>query len=114
MLNELENFYFNQPEPNQSCFIFLRDLILSMDKNITSTWKYKLPFFEYKGKMFCYLWMDKRTKHPYIGIAKGNELEHPLLYKGDRKKIKILMIDPNTDIPINAIKEVLNMAVKLY
>lgn len=114
MLKELDQFYLNLNEPQRSCFEALRDIILSLDSEITPEWKYKLPFFYYRGKMFCYLWKDKKTKEPYIGIAKGNELDHPILEQGDRKRMKILRVDPNEDIPKSLIEEVLNSALSLY
>ena len=79
MENELENFYLKQSEPNQSCFLALRDIIIGFNLNITTDWKYKLPFFMYKGKMFCYLWKDKKTEVPYIGIVNGSDIDHPAL-----------------------------------
>ena len=33
----------------------------------------------YQQKMFCYLWTDKKTHEPYIGIVEGNKIDHPLL-----------------------------------
>ena len=47
-----------------------------------------------------YFWKDKKTIEPYIGFADGVLLDFPELEKGDRKRIKILRIDPNEDIPI--------------
>ena len=114
MHSDLENFYLKLEEPNQSCFLFLRTLILDLDDRITETWKYKLPFFDCNNKMFCYLWLDKKTKYPYIGIARGNQIEHPLLIQGNRKRMKILTVNPNEDIPVDLIKEVLNLALETY
>lgn len=112
--NELENFYLRQDEPNQSCFLALRDIILDFDQDITPDWKYKLPFFMYKGKMLCYLWKDKKTDLPYISFAKGNELTHKLLESGNRKRFKIMTINPSTDIPIDDLHLILKEALELY
>lgn len=114
MLSELNQFYANLKEPQQSCFLALRDYILSLSGDITPEWKYKLPFFYYKGKMFCYLWMDKKTKEPYIGIAKANLLDFEYLIQGDRKRMKILPIPVNEDLPIDKIKESLQSAMLFY
>lgn len=112
--NELENFYWKQKEPNKSCFLALRDIILNLDNEITIAFKYKLPFFLYKGKMFCYLWQNNKTKEPYIGVVKGSDVEHPALIQGDREKMKILPINPNKDINIELIYQILKMAMKEY
>ncbi|MFT7086396.1 MAG: hypothetical protein ACJAV5_002124 [Vicingaceae bacterium] len=67
-----------------------------------------------KGKMFCYLWKDKKTNQPYISIAAGNRIQHPALFQGDRKRFKLLFIHPEKDIPIQIIQEVFDTALQLY
>jgi hypothetical protein len=113
MENELENFYLRQSEPNQSCFLALRDIILNSNSNITADWKYKLPFFMYKGKMFCYLCKDKKTETPYIGIVNGSDIDHPQLESGNRKKMKTLSIDPTKDINLDMVLKILNLSAKV-
>jgi len=113
-LEALDNFYLNQEEPNRSCLLALREIFLRLDEHITAEWKYGGPFFYYKNKMFCYLWIDKKTKEPYIGVAEGRQLDHPLLESGNRKRIKILRVNPNKDIPKKEIEEVLQQVMKFY
>ncbi len=110
----LTNFYSEHDEQLNSCFLALRDIITGFDENITTHWKWKLPFFYLNNKPFCYLWKDKKTSQPYIGIVKGNEINHPLLEQGSRVKMKILKIRSDTDIPIKDVLEVLTMASKQY
>jgi hypothetical protein len=114
MLEELYNYYFNKEEPNKSCLLALRSIILEQDKNITETQKYKMPCFCYKDKMFCYLWTDKKTDEPYILFVEGMHLNHPDLEKGDRSRMKIFRINPNSDLPIQTITLLLNEALDLY
>ena len=40
MLKELDKFYLELEEPNKSCLQALRDIIMLLDENITTTWKY--------------------------------------------------------------------------
>jgi len=54
----------------------------------------------YGKYIFCYLWIDKKSGFPYIAVGKGVEIEHPDLVRGNRTFTKLLMIDPNKDIPI--------------
>lgn len=112
MTNALAQFYLNQDEPNKSCYLALRDIILNIDKNITPEWKYKLPFFYYKGKMLCYLWKDKKTNQPYVSFMKGKFIEHELLEQGDRKLAKILRINPLKDLPKKEIEEIVRMSFR--
>ena len=54
-MKALDDFYLQQNEPVKSCLLALREIILSQDADITNALKYGMPFFCYKGKMFCYL-----------------------------------------------------------
>lgn len=114
MLRELDQFFLNQPESNKSCFMALRQVILKFSPELTEHWKYKLPFYYFKGKPFCYLWQDKKTNKPYIGIVKGKYLDNPLLIQGNRKKMRIFMINPENDLPILDIYAVFEEATNYY
>jgi len=113
-MREPDLFYLQKDEPLKSCLLYLREHILAFDKNITEAWKYSMPFFCYKGKMFCYLWVNKKTRQPYLGIVEGRKIEHSLLITEKRSRMKIMNIDAGRDIPVNSINEVLKMAIDLY
>ena len=114
MSNSQDNFYLDKQEPNKSCLLAMRNLILGYDKNITETQKYGMPCFCYKGKMFCYLWVDKKSDEPYFLMVEGNHLKHPDLETGDRSRMKILRVNPNKDLPIATINLIMNQALDLY
>jgi hypothetical protein len=111
---ELDNFYLQQPEPTQGCLLALRKIILKQDLNITAEWKYKMPFFCYKGKMFCYLWVHKKLRQPYIGIVEGKRFEHPDLIIEKRSRMKIMLLDANKDLPVSVIEDIIQKALDLY
>ncbi|AOM76039.1 DUF1801 domain-containing protein [Pedobacter steynii] len=113
MLNPLESFYFGKEEPIRSCLLTLRELILKQNSRMTAEWKYGMPFFYFKGKMYCYLWIHKKHGHPYIGIANGNKLDHPALLAEKRARMKILLIDPNKDLEVEMIENILQQALNL-
>lgn len=113
-MKALDQFYFERPEPDKSCYLALRDIILNIDAAITPEWKFSLPFFYYKGKMFCYLWKDKKTKLLYLAFMKGHLLHHPLLIQGKEKRVKKIFIDPNKDIPMEAILLIAKEALTFY
>jgi hypothetical protein len=113
-MRELDLFYLQQEEPIKGCMLFLRQHILNFDKNITEAWKYRMPFFCYKGKMFCYLWTHKKNGLPYIGFVEGRKIDHPALIIEDRARMKIMLLDPNTDVPIETINVILKMGIDLY
>jgi len=112
-MREIDKFYLEKEEPIKSCLLALRNIILSLDVNISTSWKYKVPFFSYKGKMFCYLWIDKKTKYPYIGIVEGHQINHFALEQGNRKRMKVIPVNPNEDFP-DYIEEILNVALGFY
>jgi hypothetical protein len=68
----------------------------------------------YKNQIFCYLWIDKKSQFPYIAVGKGVKIEHPDLIKGNRTFTKLLMIDPEKDIPLETVYEIFDMAMELY
>jgi hypothetical protein len=113
-MNQTNNFYLNKEEPNKSCLLTLRDIVLNQDKHVSETTKYGMPCFCYKKKMFCYLWVDKKTNEPYILFVEGQYLDHPSLEVGTRSRMKIFRINPNKDIPVNTIESLLNTALALY
>lgn len=114
MTSDLDNFYLKREEPTRGCLLALRDLILNHNHEITAEWKYKLPFFYFKGKMLCYLWIHKKHKNPYIGFVDGNLIDHKDLLQEKRARMKILLIDKNEDIPIKKINYILNQAIRVH
>jgi len=114
LMKELDHFYFEKEEPIKGCLLALRTIITDYNSNLIEDWKYRSPHFTFNNKNFCYLWVDPKTKFPYIGIIQGLKIEHPKLVKGNRTFVKVLPIDPEKDIPIDIIHEVLKMAIVLY
>jgi len=113
MMKALDHFYEKQEEPAKSCLLALRQVILEFKAPLTEALKYGMPFFCYNDKMFCYLWTDKKTQQPYIGIVDGNKIDHPLLVQDNRARMKIVYVDPNKDIPVQTIQKILAVALKL-
>lgn len=109
-----DHFYLSQPEPRQSCLLALRDIILAQDANISHTIKYGMPFFCYKNKMFCYLWVNKKLDLPYLGIVEGKHFNQPELIEEKRSRMKTMLIDPNSDLPVQRISQILQQAIDLY
>ncbi len=114
IVNEIDNSYLKQPEPFRSCLLALKDIILSQDTDITSVLKYGMPFFCYKGKMLCYLWIHKKQQQPYIGFMEGRYLDYQELVVENRSRIKILLFEPDQDLPVEKIENILKGALDLY
>jgi hypothetical protein len=114
MVEQLHHYYLNKEEPNKSCLLALRTIILDQDTNITETQKWGMPCFCYKQKMFCYLWTDKKTDEPYMLMVEGKYLDHPELEEGNRSRMKIFRVNPNKNIPRKTIVRILKTALDLY
>lgn len=113
-MQEIQHFYLNQKEPNKSCLLALRHIILQQDTDVSETIKYGMPCFCYRKKAFCYLWTDKRTTFPYLLMVEGKHLDQLQLEAGQRLRMKTLPIDPQEDLPIDTIESILTAALNLY
>lgn len=103
-MTALDNFYLQQDESVKSCLLALRQIILQQDVDITNAWKYGMPFFCYKGKMFCYLWVHKKNGQPYLGMVEGKRLDHPGLIIEKRARMKIMLFNPGRTCPSKPLK----------
>lgn len=107
-MNPLQEYYFKIQEPERSILLYLRQQILASDpENITETLSFGLPFFKFKMKMLCYFYFSKKHRLHYLSFYHGDRVDHPLLLSEGRKKFKILLLDPEKDIPIDEIHSVL-------
>lgn len=113
-MHDLDTFYLNKTEPNKSCLMALRQRILKQDDLVSETRKYGMPCFLFKKKMFCYLWVDKKSSWPYILFVEGKFLDHKDLEAGSRARMKVLPVDPEQDLPIDTIDLLLEQALDLY
>jgi hypothetical protein len=113
-MKQLDDFYLNQEEPINATLLTLKEIILKQDSEITNVLKYGMPFFCYKGKMFCYLWIHKKLKQPYIGIVEGKHFEESFLIQESRSRMKIMLFNADEDLPLKRIKQVMEKAINLY
>ena len=112
MLNPLENYFAKQPEPQQSCMLFLRKWL--MGQGLEEQYKYMTAMYYFKGKPLCYLSVSSKEKNLYVGFIKGHLMKHPKLEKEGRKQIKAIYLDPEKDLPVKTLGEIVKMAKKLY
>ena len=101
-------------EPTRGALLALRNYILEYHPALSESWTHRMPMFRFSGKLFCYLWVDKKTHFPYLGIYRGKEIEHPLLDLGNRNKMKTITFDPFQDLPFDTIDEIFKLAIPLY
>ncbi|MFC3366113.1 DUF1801 domain-containing protein [Pedobacter fastidiosus] len=108
----MDNYFEQKDEPIKGCLQYLRSILLNY-ANVTEHWKHGMPFYYYKGKMFCYLWIHKKFLQPYIGLVDGAKIENEDLLQEKRARMKILLINPLADLPKTKIESILNQAFAL-
>ncbi|WP_337040408.1 DUF1801 domain-containing protein [Emticicia sp. 17c] len=112
MLTELENYYFRQSEPIQSCLLALKGIVMGVNASITHERKYQIPFFYYKGKKLAYLWVTK--KKIQMGFIEDKSLQNPVDGIKPKDKYQSIIIKPNEDIPLDIILQNLDRLIHLY
>lgn len=113
-LRPIDQYFESLAEPAAGCLQALRAYLLAFNPLLEETWKYRMPVFCLRGKMFCYLWTQKGTGMPYLGIVNGFALQHPDLVQDQRKRMKILLLDPLSDLPLKKIRDILLAAVQVH
>ncbi len=112
MMKGTDTYYLNTVEPNRSCLLALRTIILDQDKMIVEFLKYNIPCFKYRDKVFCYLWIDKETKKPCLLMQDGKNINHPDLEKTKHKHIDVFRVNPEEDLPIKKIISILTKGLE--
>lgn len=112
MLKPADNYFLQKEEPVKSYLLALREMILKYDNKITEAWKYGMPFYYYQDKRICYLWTHRKYQQPYLGIVEGKKINHPGLISEKRARMKIMLLDPEKDIPVKTIRAMLKEMIK--
>ena len=107
MLRPIDAFFLVKYPHISDTLQALRVILTQPKFQLTEQWKYGLPFYYFKNKPFIYIWKEKKGDTPYLGIVKGLEINHPLLQQGNRKKMKILPISIQQEIPVNEITAII-------
>ena len=114
MIREIDRYYYEIDEPARSCLLALRSIILEQDPEVVETRKWSSPCFTFRKRMFCFLSTYKKSGDPYLLFVEGIRLTHPSLEAGNRKRMKILRVDPEKDLPLRTIQSILKDALDLY
>lgn len=110
-LRDIDRWFEQQAEPARSTLLWLRGYITDHFPELAEAWRYGMPFFDLDGRMFCYLWCAPGRGIPYVGFVDGGIIEHPALVQGDRKRMKIFLVDPGQDVPVDMLNELMRLAI---
>jgi hypothetical protein len=113
MRTEIDNYFDQKEEPVRGCLSAMRNLILTLSPGISEVWRYRMPFYCIHGNRFCYLWVDKKRRQPYIGFVNGGQMDHSALLSEKRAKMKIYLLDPYLDWDPDEISGLLKQAISM-
>lgn len=112
-MKEIDRYFERHDEPTRSCLLALRAYILGFAPEVTEIWRYSMPFYAHRGQRFCYLWTERKSGKPYLGVVDGFRMDHPALIAEKRSRMKILFIEAQEDLPVQDLNEVLTTAISL-
>lgn len=109
---ELDNYYLKHPEPIQGCLLALKSIILGVNKEISHERIYQIPFFCYKGKKLCFLWVNR--KKLLLGFVEDKSLFPKIPGVRSKDQFSTMIIDPNADLPLEIILKNLQDGIAKY
>lgn len=112
MSAQLEQYYAKQPEPFQGCLLALKDIILAVSPHITHVRKFQIPFFYYKDKKLCYLWVTRKKLQ--LGFVEDKKINPPSTEFKRKDKYVSIIVDPNADLPMEFILGQIQRLMELY
>lgn len=111
-----EEYILNQPEPYRSIIFNLQIVIESQIPNLELLYKWKIPFYYYRGKPFCFINVSHKKKYVDLVIVKGfqikNHQEH--LISENRSIMKSLRYSSLEEIDNKILIEIIQEISKLY
>ncbi len=114
-MKQVDDFFNNLTEPNKSFLLALKHIVQQHCPQLSLSIKYGLPFFTINGKLFCYFWTHKKfNHHPYISFMDGHRMQHAVLLQEKRARAKIFIMNPEQDIPLTKLQNLLNEALAFY
>ena len=111
-LPTLNSYYEKQEAMIRECLLALKDIILSVDDNITHVRKYQIPFFCYKEFNLGFLCVHR--KKIIVGVIEDKKiLLQPTIGKR-RDKVMTMQINPLEDIPVDIIGQNIRKLIMKY
>lgn len=111
-----EEYILNQPEPYRSILFNLQIIIESQIPEVELVYKWKIPFYYYKGKPFCYFNASHKRYYVDLGIVKGFQLtiHQDKLISEKRSIMKSLRYFSADEIDTSVLVEILQELIKHY
>lgn len=94
-MNPVDNYILNQPEGHKLIMLYMRSVLKKIVPEIEEKFSYRIPFYYYNNKPFCYFNVLKGTQYVDIGFMDGAlfEQDFPELKNGrKRKRVRSLQV----------------------
>ena len=114
-MNPIDNYILGLSEPFKAISLALIDLVQKSPYEFELKYKWKIPFFYYKGKPFCFVNASVKKKYVDLAFYKGFQLKksaHILNGEG-RTQVKSLRITSLDDPLFDFVWQVIEEAVSL-
>jgi len=111
-----EEYILSQLEPYRSIIYNLQIVIENQIPDLELLYKWKIPFYYYRGKPFCFINVSHKRKYVDLGIVKGfqikNHQEHLISEK--RSIMKSLRYYSPEEIDSTILVEIIQELSLLY
>lgn len=110
-------YILNQPEHFRLILLHIIVVVKNTLPEVTLEYKWKIPYFYYKKKPFCYVNADHKHQFVDVGFAKGFYLKnnlHYLIADNDRNTVKSLRYKSSEVIDNEVLISVIREASKLF
>ena len=115
-MNPSETYILNQPEPYRSILLHLQVIVETTIPEVELLYKYRIPFYYYKKRPFCFLNASHKKQFVDICFVRGNQItiHQDLLVTEKRKKMASLRYKSIEDIDNVILIDVLKNVLTLY
>ena len=111
-----QKYIIDQPQPYQEILLYLQAVVKKTIPQLELKYKYRIPFYYYKGKPFCYFNASHKKQFVDVGFWKGNQIQvhQKHLVTENRKVMVSLRYKSIEKIEESVLVAVLQAAEALY
>ena len=110
-MNPLDAWFEALPSGHRETLLFLRKLLTAPPHCLEERYAWRIPVYYRNDRYLCYLYHEAKRGRSYLAFVRATHFVHPLLRAEGRKQIRILQLDPDSDVPVEAIEQVLAQAL---
>lgn len=115
-LKPAEEYIFKQSQEFQEILYYLKTVVEQEFPNVDLLYKWKLPFFYFKGKPVIYFNVNAKKKYVDVGFFYGSKMKKNMEYFiiGNRTVVKLLRYTKIDAIPDAILRAAIREVKALY